>query len=110
MTYDQLATANWDTFDSEIWETENISSEINFGYAYLKDVTQTPNVSVDQTIKTVDGKSLAVDDGANGILFYYNVKELITNSIANGELRNYNTITVSDLFGVTDIEAESLVV
>ena len=109
MPYDQLATAEW-SLDSKIWETENISSEVNFGYAYLKDVTQTPNVSVEQTIKTVEGKSLAVDDGTNGILFYYNVRELITNDIANGEIRNYNTISVSDLFGITEREAESLLV
>ena len=109
MTYDQLSSAVW-SLDSEIWETENISSEINFGYAYLKNVTQTPNVSVEQTIKTVEGKSLAVDNGANGILFYYNVRELISNDIANGELRNYNTISISDLFGITEREAESLLV
>lgn len=109
MTYDQLSSAEW-SLDSEIWETENISSEINFGYAYLKNVTQTPNVSVEQTIKTVEGKSLAVDNGANGILFYYNVREPISNDIANGELRNYNTISISDLFGITEREAESLLV
>ena len=108
-TYESLGNTVW-SLDSSIWEIENISTEINFGYPYLKNVTQTPKVSVAQTIHTVDGKSLAVDNGVNGILYNYNVKEPITGDIANGELKSYNTISVSELFGVTEREAESLLV
>lgn len=107
--YESLGNTVW-SLDSSIWEIENISTEINFGYPYLKNVTQTPKVSVAQTIHTVDGKSLAVDNGVNGILYNYNVKEPITGDIANGELKSYNTISVSELFGVTEKEAESLLV
>ena len=108
-TYESLGNTVW-SLDSSIWEIENISTEINFGYPYLKNVTQTPKVSVAQTIHTVDGKSLAVDNGVNGILYNYNVKEPITGDIANGELKSYYTISVSELFGVTEREAESLLV
>ncbi len=109
MSYNDLGNAVW-SLDGSVWEIENISSEINFGYPYLKNVTQTPKVSVDQTIHTVNGKSLAVDGGANGILYNYNVRELVVGDIASGELKSYNTILVSELFGITEREAESLLV
>lgn len=109
MSYNDLGNAVW-SLDGSIWEIENISSEINFGYPYLKNVTQTPKVSVDQTIHTVNGKSLVVDGGANGILYNYNVRELVVGDIASGELKSYNTILVSELFGITEREAESLLV
>lgn len=107
--YNDLENAVW-SLDSSVWEIENISSEINFGFPYLKNVTQTPSVSVDQMIHTVAGKSLAVNDGADGILYNYSVRELILSDNASWELNSHNTISISELFGVTEREAESLLV
>ena len=108
VSYSQMNTMPWTGLDSAIWEYENISSEYNFGYPYFKGVKQTMSASVEQTVQFVSGKSLPVDGGENGILFNYSVRENVTGDIANGELEDYNTISLKELFGVTEAESRSL--
>lgn len=103
-------------FNSSIWQIEDIDSAYNFGFAYLKGVNQNIAVSVDQTVQNVDGKTVNADylSGGQtvkaGILFLYRTQENVVNDAALSELNRLNTISIIDLFGVTESEAQSLLV
>ena len=103
-------------FNSSIWQIEDIDSAYNFGFAYLKGVNQNIAVSVDQTVQNVDGKTINADylSGGQtvkaGILFLYRTQENVVNDAALSELNRLNTISIIDLFGVTESEAQSLLV
>lgn len=112
LDYSNIANINYTDlgFDSSVWEIENIDSSINFGFAYLSGLNQNISVSVDQTIQTVDGKTINADyEGVKaGILFLYRVQENVTNSAVQSEINRANTISITDLFGISEGEADSL--
>ena len=112
LDYSNIANINYTElgFNSSVWEIENIDSSINFGFAYLSGLNQNISVSVDQTIQTVDGKTINADyEGVKaGILFLYRVQENVTNSAVQSEINRANTISITDLFGISEGEADSL--
>ena len=110
LDYSELASTDSWSLQSTVWEIENIDEEFNFGFPYLKNVKKTPTVSVEQTIQTVEGKSLQVSGGESGILYHYSVKELNLSGLESGELNAKNIISLSELFGVSNLEAESLLI
>lgn len=110
LDYSGLASTDSWSLQGTVWEIENIDEEFNFGFPYLKNVKKTPTVSVEQTIQTVEGKSLQVSGGEIGILYHYSVKELNLSGLESGELNAKNIISLSELFGVSNLEAESLLI
>lgn len=116
LEYSNIDSIDYSEFDSSVWETAEIDQDVNFGFAYLRDVNQNIAVSVDQTIQTVDGKTINADyvDGDSqvkaGILFLYQTQENVTNAGAQSEINRANTISITDLFGVTEREAQSLLI
>ena len=116
LEYSNIDSIDYSEFDSSVWETNEIDQDVNFGFAYLRDVNQNIAVSVDQTIQTVDGKTINADyvDGDSqvkaGILFLYQTQENVTNAGAQSEINRANTISITDLFGVTEREAQSLLI
>ncbi len=98
------ASAGYSELDSEIWEVETIDEDINFGFAYLKNISQ--NVAYDVTNLSINDilspytQALQVST-QSGILFYYSVNETITSSAEQSDLTNHNTISLADLFGLT---------
>ena len=110
LDYSGLASTDSWSLQGTVWEIENIDEEFNFGFPYLKNVKKTPTVSVEQTIQTVKGKSLQVSGGESGILYHYSVKELNLSGLESGELNAKNIISLGELFGVSNLEAESLLI
>lgn len=102
-------TAN---LSSEIWELENISSDVNFGFMYLKNIQQSAEVDLNDVTfadNTTPLKSLSAGND-KGILFVYNTTVSPSTSAEQSALTNYNTISLADLFGVSAKQARSLLV
>lgn len=104
-----------DTLSSSIWEVRNIDSNINFGFMYLKNTTQSMAVDFEkvaiQNITSPRLKALSAGktgEVEQGILFYYNTTRTPGLASQRSELQEMNTIRISDLFGVSEKEAESL--
>ena len=102
-----------------IWELDNIDSGINFGFMHLKNVKQSEAKEVSdlsiQNITEPYTKALnsglkTVDDVdyESGILFAYDTVLTVSDAAELSVLTSLNTIYLEDLFGVTDAEAESL--
>lgn len=101
------------TLDSSIWQLENLDSEVNFGYIYLKNIQQSrakdvATLSV-QNVGTQNIKALAVDE-KRGILFAYVPESTVSNQAELSVLANLNTISLQELFAVTADEAQTLLV
>ncbi len=116
-TLSQNTGSEWENvvknLDENIWQLTSIDDSINFGYMYLKNVQQSSSVDFEKVkIQDITDpiKVLSVGaDSSSGILFYYNVNVSLTD-VQKFELLSLNTISISDLFGITDKEAKSLVV
>lgn len=108
--------------DSTIWNLEKTDSDINFGYIYLRNISQSVAVNIDEIDitdyagendgryrvlksedRTIDGETFQ-----SGILLMYNPTINITNSSEKAMLDNLNTISIATLFGITDQQARSL--
>ncbi len=101
--------SNITTLNSKIWEFENIDSSRNFGFPYLKHVSQTPRVSVEQSIYDVDGKVLSAEND-KAVFFFYDVSTTPQNEGARYELDMFNTISIIDLFNLEEEFADSMLV
>ena len=101
--------SNITTLNSKIWEYENIDSSRNFGFPYLKHVSQTPRVSVEQSIYDVDGKVLSAEND-KAVFFFYDVSTTPQNEGARYELDMFNTISIIDLFNLEEEFADSMLV
>ncbi len=107
-------SVDYSDFDGSVWEIAEIDEQVNFGFAYLKNVHQNVFVSVDQTIQNVEGKMINADAESEngsvkaGIFFLYEVQENLANDGAKSELERKNTINITELFGITENEAKSL--
>ena len=112
---------NWkslvEKLDGEVWQLQSIDSKVNFGFMYLRDLTQTLSISTDSlVINTVEGHSQQV--GADkGILFVYAPNAVISDEAEQAHLNALNTIYFEDLFaisgheeGLSEKEARSLIV
>lgn len=111
VNYDQIAQGiNYSGFDSSVWVFDNIDNTINFGFAYLKDVSQNVSVSVEQTIKNVEDKVIAFENDNKAVMFYYDVNEQVTSDAITSALTRYNTVSIADFFGITSNEVRSLLV
>ena len=111
VNYDQIAQGiNYSGFDSSVWVVDNIDNTINFGFAYLKDVSQNVSVSVEQTIKNVEDKVIAFENDNKAVMFYYDVNEQVTSDAITSALTRYNTVSIADFFGITSNEVRSLLV
>ena len=100
----------YSAFDTTIWETENIDKEANFGFAYLKNVRQNVSVSVEQMIQNVEDKVLAFTGGDKAVIFKYDVNEQVVSNAVQSELDRLNTISLTELFGISSNEIRSLLV
>lgn len=109
--YDDIPSTDFSTLNlnSQIWEYENIDETRNFGFPYLKHVSQTARVSVDQSIHDVDGKVLSADNN-KAVFFYYDVTTTPQNDGANYELNMFNTIAITDLFNLEEEFSDSMLV
>ena len=98
--------------DAEIWETVDIDSDVNFGFMYLKDTTQSAEIDVaDISISDNVSPLKSLNAGNDkGILFIYSPTATISDPAEQSALTNYNTISIADLFGVTADQARSLLV
>lgn len=97
---------------SDIWETVDVDDEINFGFMYLKNTTQSAavdvaNVNIANNVSPLKSLSAGND---KGILFVYSPTVTISDSAEQSALTSYNTISVADLFGVTAEQAKSLLI
>ena len=111
VNYDQIAQGiNYSGFDSSVWVVDNIDNTINFGFAYLKDVSQNVSVSVEQTIKNVEDKVIAFENDNKAVMFYYDVNEQVTSDAITSALTRYNTVSIADFFGITSNKVRSLLV
>lgn len=95
---------------NDIWEVENIDSEINFGFMHLKNNTQSAavdisNVSVQDNTSPL--KSLKAG-GDKGVLFVYSPLVNVTDPTEKAQLDNLNTISIAELFGISNKQARSL--
>lgn len=98
-----------DSLSTEVW-TINGNDDVNFGFMYLTNTTQT--MATDVSALTVNDntspmKSLYVSAN-QGILFVYRTTTNISDSAQNSVLTNLNTLSIADLFGITDEQASSL--
>ena len=107
ITVEEISTIT--TLNSKIWEFENIDSSRNFGFPYLKHVSQTPRVSVEQSIYDVDGKVLSAEND-KAVFFFYDVSTTPQNEGARYELDMFNTISIIDLFNLEEEFADSMLV
>ncbi len=97
---------------SDIWETVDVDDEINFGFMYLKNTTQSAavdvaNVNIANNVSPLKSLSAGND---KGILFVYSPTVTISDPAEQSALTSYNTISVADLFGVTAEQAKSLLI
>ena len=109
-------SGRWDDavglLDKSIWQTEEIDTQINFGFMYLKNIAQSVAVDLDEVQiqnNTSPLQSLQVDT-ESGILFVYAPQAIISNPAELSELESYNTISLAKLFGLTEKQARSLLV
>ncbi len=98
-----------DSLPIDVW-TINGNDDVNFGFMYLTNTTQT--MATDVSALTVNDntspmKSLYVSAN-QGILFVYRTTTNISDSAQNSVLTNLNTLSIADLFGITDEQASSL--
>lgn len=98
--------------DTGIWQTVDIDREVNFGFMHLQNHAQSAAVDV-AGVEIADNvsplKSLSAGNG-KGILFVYTPNANITDSAELSALQNYNTVTIAELFGVSEEQARSLLV
>lgn len=109
ITLDEISSADFSSLNSQIWEYENIDSSRNFGFPYLKHISQTPRVSVEQSIYDVDGKVLSAEND-RAVFFFYDVTTTPQNDGASYELEINNTISITDLFNLEEEFADSMLV
>lgn len=109
ITLDEISSADFSSLNSQIWEYENIDSSRNFGFPYLKHISQTPRVSVEQSIYDVDGKVLSAEND-RAVFFFYDVTTTPQNEGARYELDMFNTISIIDLFNIEEEFADSMLV
>lgn len=109
ITLDEISSADFSSLNSQIWEYENIDSSRNFGFPYLKHISQTPRVSVEQSIYDVDGKVLSAEND-RAVFFFYDVTTTPQNEGARYELDMFNTISIIDLFNLEEEFADSMLV
>ena len=109
ITLDEISSADFSSLNSQIWEFENIDSSRNFGFPYLKHISQTPRVSVEQSIYDVDGKVLSAEND-RAVFFFYDVTTTPQNDGASYELEINNTISITDLFNLEEEFADSMLV
>lgn len=109
ITLDEISSTDFSSLNSQIWEYENIDSSRNFGFPYLKHVSQTPRVSVEQSIYDVDGKVLSAEND-KAVFFFYDVSTTPQNEGASYELDMFNTISIIDLFNLEEEFADSMLV
>lgn len=109
ITLDEISSADFSSLNSQIWEFENIDSSRNFGFPYLKHISQTPRVSVEQSIYDVDGKVLSAEND-KAVFFFYDVTTTPQNEGARYELDMFNTISIIDLFNLEEEFADSMLV
>ena len=109
--YNDIPSTDFSTLNlnSQIWEYENIDSSRNFGFPYLKHVSQTPRVSVEQSIYDVDGKVLSAEND-RAVFFFYDVTTTPQNDGARYELEMFNTISITNLFNLEEEFADSMLV
>lgn len=104
--------------DSTIWELSNIDTNINFGFMYLKNVIQSASVNIEnisladntEPLKSLNAGKDATTGVEKGILFVYETTAIPSTSAEQSALLRYNTISIADLFGVTQKQARSLLV
>lgn len=108
--------------DSTIWNLEKTDSDINFGYIYLRTVSQSTAVNIDEIgiqdlTSENDGRYRVLSAGdktvgdvtyETGVLFMYNPTSTIVDASEKAMLDNLNTISLAELFGVTEQQARSL--
>ena len=108
--------------DADIWNLEKIDSEINFGYIYLKNVAQSiavnlTEIHVENGQSDYDGryqvlnsgnKAIGTEEFETGVLFVYNPINQVVDVQEKAMLDRLNTISVSDLFGITAEQAKGL--
>lgn len=98
--------------DSSVWKLTDIDAEINFGFMYLLNNNQSVAVDI-ADVEIADNvspiKSLRASEN-KGILFVYKPLATITNAAELSELNSYNTLSVAQLFGVSEEQARSLLV
>lgn len=108
--------------DADIWNLEKIDSEINFGYIYLKNVAQSiavnlTEIHVENGQSDYDGryqvlnsgnKTVGAEEFETGVLFVYNPINQVVDVQEKAMLDRLNTISVSDLFGITAEQAKGL--
>ena len=109
ITLDEISSADFSSLNSQIWEYENIDSSRNFGFPHLKHISQTPRVSVEQSIYDVDGKVLSAEND-RAVFFFYDVTTTPQNDGASYELDMFNTISIIDLFNLEEEFADSMLV
>lgn len=104
--------------DSTIWELSDIDTNINFGFMYLKNVIQSASVNIEnisladntEPLKSLNAGKDATTGVEKGILFVYETTATPSTSAEQSALLRYNTISIADLFGVTQKQARSLLV
>lgn len=104
--------------DSSIWELSDIDTNINFGFMYLKNVIQSASVNVENIslanntnpLKSLNAGKDATTGVEKGILFVYDTTATPSTSAEQSALVRYNTISIAELFGVTEKQARSLLV
>ena len=109
ITLDEISSTDFSSLNSQIWEYENIDSSRNFGFPYLKHISQTPRVSVEQSIYDVDRKVLSAEND-KAVFFFYDVSTTPQNEGARYELDMFNTISIIDLFNLEEEFADSMLV
>lgn len=98
--------------NSDIWETVDVDDEINFGFMYLKNTAQSAavdvaNVNIANNVSPLKSLNAGND---KGILFVYSPTVTISDPAEQSALISYNTVSVADLFGVTEKQAKSLLI
>lgn len=98
------------SLNKDIWETENIEIQNNFGFVHLKNVAQSASVNLSdvEVQNNLDPlKALKVGQD-KGILFIYKTQTTVSDAVERANLDSLNTISVADLFGIKPKEARSL--
>lgn len=102
--------------DTNVWETENIDSSVNFGLPYLKNVQQNVKIDVENVVagQGENENTLKVDDG-KFLFFIRSPKNNVKSNAELSQLNEINTILLSDLFAISGTmisknQAKSLIV
>ncbi len=99
-----VSTSN---FDSEYWlqaGDEGFNKNVRNGYPHLKFYQAEALANLNGVAVQKTSKSLPVDDGAKGVLFFYKLKNTANLSDASmTALTRLNTISVKELFGEENI-------